>query len=97
MMKDKKVPFWKKVLIVAGIIYVVSPIDLIPFAFFPIAWLDDFFIAGGILYLLADTLDTYWYGEKPVDLSKKFSGKNIVEGVEYEVDNEGKDDDDEQN
>ncbi|MBQ9973230.1 MAG: DUF1232 domain-containing protein [Firmicutes bacterium] len=96
MMKDKKVPLWKKALIVLGIVYIVVPTDLIPFVVFPFAGFDDILIAGGIIYLLADTLDTYWYGEKPVDLSKKFSGKNIVEGVEYEVDNKGKDDEDDE-
>ena len=91
MMKDKKVPWWKKALIVLGIIYIIVPTDLIPFVVFPISGLDDLLIFGGIIYLLADELDRYWYGEKPVDLSKKFSGKNIVEGVEYEVDKKGKD------
>lgn len=95
MMKDKKVPWWKKALIIAGIVYIIIPTDLIPFVVFPISCLDDIIIFGGILYLLSDTLDSYWYGEKPVDLSKKFSGKNIVEGVEYEVYKNGKDDDDE--
>ena len=30
MMRDKSVSFWKKLLIVFGIIYLLSPIDLIP-------------------------------------------------------------------
>ena len=40
-MKDKSVSLWKKALIIAGIAYVVMPIDLIPIAILPFAWLDD--------------------------------------------------------
>lgn len=85
MMKDKSVPIWKKLLVVLAVIYVISPIDIIPIAVFPFAWLDDFVLWIWLLWFLRDELDKYWYGEKVVDLSRKFYGKDIVEGVEYEV------------
>ena len=96
MMKDKSVPKRKKALVIAGILYLFLPIDIIPPVLFPIAWVDDLILWIWILWHLKDTLDKYWLGEKEVDLSKKFSGKNIVEGVEYEVDKEGKEDDDDE-
>ena len=37
---------------------------------------------------LKDELDKYWMGEKPEDLSKKFRDKTIVEGVEFDVEDE---------
>ena len=85
LMKDKNVSIWKKLLIALGIVYVVSPVDLIPIVVFPFAWIDDFILWIWILWFLKDELDKYWLGEKEADLSKKFYGKDIVEGVEYEV------------
>ena len=40
MMKDRSVPKRKKALIIAGIIYLFLPVDLIPPILFPIAWVD---------------------------------------------------------
>ena len=89
MMKDKAVSIWKKALIIAGIAYVVMPIDLIPIAILPVSWLDDVLLVF-ILWYLRHELDKYWLGEKPKDFSKKYNGKNVVDDVEYEV----KEDDD---
>ena len=85
MMKDKSVSFWKKLLIVFGIVYLISPIDIIPAPVFMFAWVDDFILWIWILWYLRDELDKYCKIEKSENLSKKFYGKNIVEGVEYEV------------
>lgn len=85
MMRDRSVSFWKKLLIVFGIIYLLSPIDLIPAPVFMFAWVDDFILWIWILWYLRDELDKYWTGEKSRGFSPKFYGKNIVEGVEYEV------------
>ena len=85
MMKDKKVKLRKKLLVVLGALYILMPFDLIPIVIFPVAWMDDLFVFCIILWYLKDELDRYWLGEKEVDLSKKFSGKDILEGVEYKV------------
>ncbi|WP_312647952.1 YkvA family protein [Aminipila sp.] len=85
MMKDKSVPLRKKLLIVLGIIYLVSPIDLIPPVLFPIAWMDDLVVWIWILWHLKDVLDKYWVGEKTEDLSKKYKDKNIIDDATYEV------------
>lgn len=60
----------KKALVIFGIIYLFLPVDLIPPVLFPIAWVDDFILWLWILWHLKDILDTYWLGEKEVDLSK---------------------------
>jgi len=83
MMKDKSVPKRKKLLIIAGIIYLVSPVDIIPPVLFPIAWVDDLILWIWILWHLRDTLDKYWMGDKPVDYSKKY--KDTIDDVEFEV------------
>lgn len=85
MMKDKSVPFRKKLLIVLGIIYLFLPVDLIPPVLFPIAWMDDLVLWLWILWHLKDELDKYWVGEKTEDLSKKYKGKNIIDDATYDV------------
>ena len=100
MMKDKMVPWYKKALVVFGIVYLIMPVDLIPITLFPVAGLDDLVLWGIILYYLRDELDKYWLGEKVVDLSGHFRDKNIVDDVKYEVDAEkqdkGKEEDDDE-
>lgn len=89
MMKDKNVSFWKKALVVLGLIYLILPVDLIPPIIPVFGFLDDLILWLFILYYLRDELDKYWTGEDAVkrdrDLKKKYRGKNIVDGVEYEV------------
>ena len=88
MMKDKAVSIWKKALIIAGIAYVVMPIDLIPIAILPVSWLDDVLLWIFILWYLRHELDKYWIGGKPVDYSKKYRRKTMVDDVKYEVRND---------
>ncbi|MBQ9708518.1 MAG: DUF1232 domain-containing protein [Firmicutes bacterium] len=86
MMKDKSVAWWKKGLIIFGIVYLFLPIDIIP-PFIPVLGvLDDLFLWIFILWYLSSELDKYWYGDKPNDLSKKYGGKKVIDDVEYEVD-----------
>ena len=89
LLKDKTVPLRKKVLVIFGIVYLFTPVDLIPPILFPFAIVDDLIIWVYILWHLADELDTYWLGEKKEDLSKKFRDKTFVEGVEFNVEDSG--------
>lgn len=86
MMADKTVPVWKKAIIVGGIVYLFLPIDIIPPFIFPFGFLDDILVWALILWYLSSELDKYWIGEKPKDYSRKFRGKNVVDDVEYDVD-----------
>ena len=82
MMADRSVPKRKKALVIAGIIYLFLPIDLIPPILFPLF----------ILWYLRDELDKYWNGGKTYDYSKKYRDKTFVDDVEYEVkEKEGED------
>jgi uncharacterized membrane protein YkvA (DUF1232 family) len=85
MMKDPNVKRRKKLLVLLGIFYVFMPFDLIPTVIFPVGFLDDLILWLWILYHLRETLDTYWLGEKTVDLSKEYRGKTIINDVDYEV------------
>lgn len=88
LLKDKTVPLRKKALVVFGIIYLITPVDLIPAILFPFAALDDLVLWVYILWHLKDELDAYWIGEKTDDLSKKFRDKTMVEGVKFNVEKE---------
>ena len=86
MMVDKAVPWYKKALVIAGIVYLFLPLDIIPPILFPFGIIDDIIIWLLILWYLSSELDKYWIGEKPKDYSRKFRGKNVVDDVEYDVD-----------
>lgn len=88
MMKDKNVPKRKKLLIVGGIVYLFLPVDIIPPVLFPFGFLDDLVLWIWIIWHLKDTLDQYWVGESEGDFSKTFKKKDMVEGVEFTVDQE---------
>ena len=88
MMADKTVPKRKKLLVVLGIIYLFLPVDLIPPVLFPFGFLDDLVLWIWILWTLKDTLDNYWVGEKEEDFSGNFRKEDIIEGVEFTVDQE---------
>lgn len=89
LLMDKEVHLWKKALIVAGLVYLFLPIDLIPPVLFPIAWMDDLILWIWILWVLRKTLDKYWMGETE-DYSKKYKNKEVIDDVEYEVKEENK-------
>ena len=84
-MKDRTVPFRKKIFIVLGIVYMLSPIDLIPDPVLIFGVIDDIVIWAMILFYLKDELDRYWLGEKEIKPEKRFRGKNIIDDVEFEV------------
>ena len=93
MMKDKTVPKRKKALVIFGLIYLVLPVDIIPPVLFPFGFLDDLVLWLWIIWHLSDILDTYWMGEKTEDYSGKFKTENLVENVQYNVDEEAGEDD----
>ena len=69
---DSEIPSNKKLKLVAGIAYFISPIDLLPEAFLgPIGYLDDIAVAAFILNDLMNEVDPliirkHWAGEQDV-------------------------------
>lgn len=55
LMLDRRVPIWSKLIIPAGIIYMLSPFDIIPDFLIGLGWLDDIFaiVATITLFLLS--------------------------------------------
>ena len=89
MMKDPAVSPWKKVLVAAGLVYLFLPFDFIP-PFIPVfGFFDDLILWGFIISYLKDELDKYWVDDRTNGSSReKFSGKNIVDNVDYTVEEE---------
>jgi uncharacterized membrane protein YkvA (DUF1232 family) len=74
---DKDVPTKKKIKLLAGIAYFISPFDLLPELFLgPLGYLDDISVAAYILNDLVNDIDPqvvrkHWAGEKDIlDLVK---------------------------
>lgn len=87
LLKDKEVAFWKKALVVFAIFYLFLPLDLIPPLIPVFGFLDDAVLWAGVLYLVWDELGKYGQTKEFTKSEKKknFHGKNMVDGVEFEV------------
>lgn len=87
-LRDKTVPFRKKLIIILGIAYLLWPLDLIPTPILLFGIIDDIVIWSFIIYYLRDELDKYWLGEKEVKPEERFHGKKIIDDVKFEVKDE---------
>lgn len=83
MMTDKSVKWWKKALIIFGLVYLVLPFEVLPDFFLPVGWVDDIVLWVCILVGLKDTLDKYVRRGGKSDFSKKY--KDVIDDVDYEV------------
>lgn len=84
-MKDKAVPLRKKLIIVAGTIYLLSPIDLIPAPILIFGVVDDIVLWTFIIWYLKSELDQYWKETDKVKPAEKFQGKNIIDDADFTV------------
>jgi len=96
-LKDKEVPLRKKIIIIAGFLYLVTPIDLIPEPILIFGVVDDIVLWTFIIWYLKDELDKYWIGEDTVKPAAKFRNKNIIEDVNFEVKDEVEEEEQKQN
>ncbi len=88
-LKDPNQSTAKKILIIFGIIYLLSPVDLLPEPIFGIGILDDLILWGVILTYLAQELDTYTGGEGiSRSARKRYKGTKIYEAEARVVDEE---------
>ena len=61
MMADGNVSFWKKALIVVGIVYLILPFEIVPDILLPFGLIDDIILWLLIMYILKDTMRKYRY------------------------------------
>ena len=86
-LRDKEVPFRKKLIVVFGIIYLLFPIGLLfpPVLLFGIV--DDIILWTFIIWYLKDELDKYWVEAGPMN-PERLRGKHIINDVDYKVEKE---------
>lgn len=60
-LRDRKVFFGKKMLVVLGAAYLISPVDLLPELFIPvIGWLDDLGLLTALTIWMYNELGNWW-------------------------------------
>lgn len=60
-LRDGKVPFWKKLTVLLGVAYIISPVDLMPELFIPIiGWLDDLGLLTALTLWMYSELGSWW-------------------------------------
>lgn len=87
-LKDKEVPLRRKIIIIAGFLYLVSPIDLIPEPVLLFGIVDDLVLWIFIIWYLKSELDKYWVSSDQAESTVKYRGKNIVDDVNFNVEDE---------
>jgi len=88
-LKDKSVPLRKKIIIAAAILYLFSPVDLIPEPILLFGIVDDITLWTFLIWYFKSELDQYWLGTDPVKPAQKFRGKEIIDDVNFEVEIDG--------
>ncbi len=59
-MSDKNIKIYRKLLFLLPVIYLLSPINIIPYMIFPVAgWIDNIIVAGALSLYLKKVLREY--------------------------------------
>ena len=92
LMLDRRVPIWSKLIIPGGIIYLLSPFDIIPDFLIGLGWLDDIFaiVATTTLFLLSipsDVLREHLSGGRAPSNEQDV---NVIDGSARVVDEDEK-------
>ena len=95
MIMDKEQSLWKKILVIGSIVYLISPIEFVPDFLLPFGLIDDIILWICIITVLGDTLDSYAEKTKKtrrnfVNYKKKFKGSEVIDNVDYQVKEETK-------
>jgi len=88
MLKNPEVKFWDKMKIILMLLYIISPIDLIPAPVFGFSIIDDLIIMVFLLNLIKKLLVKYNYKDENLDINED----DVVENVKYEIDEDDKGD-----
>ncbi len=84
MLKDPSVKFSHKLLIVAGVVYLFSPIDIVPDPILGFGLIDDAAVSVYIISTIKDELDKYILDNKKVKVKKE----KIIDNVDYKIEDE---------
>ncbi len=91
---DKNIPLREKWWIIIPLIYLLSPVDLIPEPILGFGFVDDIVVLGFLLSTVNDRTKKY-YGNKNDSTdstdTKGMNNEKIIENVEYEIKNDEED------
>lgn len=88
LLRDPRVPIWAKAIPVIGILYVLSPVDIIPDVFIGLGQLDDLAIVMGGMRLFAAVVPEHIVEEHRTLIAGK--PLDVIEGFGYKVEPEEK-------
>lgn len=83
-LKDPQTLLWKKAMVVLGIVYVVSPFDILPDPVLGLGFVDDAVLITYIISRISGELEKYL----PSEISKEFDKGKIIDDVDYRIDDE---------
>lgn len=83
---DKDVSIFKKIMVVSMLIYVFSPLDLIPEIVLGFGFIDDALLAVYVISLISSELDKYISKQDEENIS--MDKEKTIENVDYEIKDE---------
>ena len=83
---DKNIPLKEKWWIILPALYILSPIDIIPFPILGFSILDDLVVFLFLLSMVKSKTQKYYGTEKRDDFKEEVKDKTVIEDVEYHVD-----------
>ena len=84
LLKDSEVKIRDKIIILLMIIYIFSPLDLIPAPVFGFSIIDDLIVFGFLINIINNLLKKYGYKEE----KKDFKDEDVVENVNYKIEDD---------
>lgn len=88
LMKDPSVKLYKKIMVIGGLLYLISPLDLIADPILGFGLIDDTVIMVYIITKIKDELDSYINQENNADHTIILEKDKIIEKVDYKIDDE---------
>ena len=82
---DKNIPLKEKWWIIIPVIYMFSPLDLIPEPIIGFGFIDDIIVLGFLLSLVNSKTKKYYDENSNIFDKKDVKNEKIIENVEYEV------------
>ncbi len=88
---DKNIPLKEKWWIIIPVIYMFSPVDLIPEPILGFGFVDDIIVLGFLLSLVNSKAKKYYdensnnFDKKDEENKKDVKNEKIIENVEYEI------------
>lgn len=80
---DKDVSIFKKIMVVSMLIYVFSPLDLVPEIVLGFGFIDDALLAVYIISLISSELDKYIVEQDGESI--RVDKENIIDNVDYDI------------